>query len=319
MIVILTLSEDLHALEVKSAAAGMGYNKMHIVESDRISSEGLLGLRIGRTARDVSAYLTSNEGARIDLADALAVWVRRPRAEQVSISATNPKEKEFINNECRAGITGVLSSSGFHGKWVSHPDATLRACDKICQLQIAQQCGFRVPKTLVSQSKREVVDFYEACDGSIIVKPLLGVAEPFLVTRQMTDPYSLSEEAYLSCPAIYQELIPGTKHIRLNCFGPAHFAALIESQDLDWRPNLNVPISAWPVPTVVGNRALKVIETLGLAMGIIDLKITPEGEIVWLEINPQGQFLFLEPFLKVKLSCHFARFLIDCAEASCSR
>jgi glutathione synthase/RimK-type ligase-like ATP-grasp enzyme len=207
-----------------------------------------------------------------------------------------------------------LSSTSFRGKWVSHPDATVRACDKIYQLQIALKYGFRVPRTLVSQSKDEVIDFYEACAGSIIVKPLLGVAEPFLVTRQITDPFSLPEEAYSACPAIYQELIPGERHIRLNCFGQTHIAALIESQELDWRPNLKIPISIWAVPPDLADKAQKVLESLGLAMGIIDLKITPEGEIVWLEVNPQGQFLFLEPFLRLKLSSLFARFLIDCAE-----
>jgi glutathione synthase/RimK-type ligase-like ATP-grasp enzyme len=228
----------------------------------------------------------------------------------LSVSA---KEREFVNNECSAGVTSVLSSGGFRGKWVSHPEATAKACDKVFQLQAALECGFRIPATLVSQSKAEVIEFYETYGGKIIVKPLLGVAEPFLVARMLDDPSLLSDEAYSACPAIYQEFIPGTRHLRLNSFGPIQVAAVIESEDLDWRPNLNVPIYRWAIPPDVETRVQRVLQSLGLEMGIIDLKLTPDGEIVWFEVNPQGQFLFLEPFIKTDLSGCLARFLIDCA------
>ena len=42
-------------------------------------------------------------------------------------------------------------------------------------------------------------------------------------------------------------------------------------------------------------RALRgVMRRLGLAFGAFDLRLTPEGEYVFLEVNPSGQFLFLE-------------------------
>jgi hypothetical protein len=97
----------------------------------------------------------------------------------------------------------------------------------------------------------------------------------------------------------------------LNCFGDRSFAALIETDDLDWRPNLNVPIRAWDVPKDLHNKVRAVLDHLELSIGIIDLKITPEGDFVWLEVNPQGQFLFLEPITKIPLADHFADYLID--------
>ncbi len=316
MIAIITLHEDLHALEVKRAANRLGYGKVHIIEVDRVSACAPVGVRVDKNdEKSASSYLTASDGAVIHLADVNTIWLRRPRAAQLEIAAHSAKESEFINNECQAGLTSVLSTSAFRGRWVSHPEATARACDKVFQLEVALECGFRVPATLVSQSKAEVVAFFEACGRKVIVKPLLGVAEPFLVARMVDDPSSLPEEAYSVCPAIYQEFIPGTRHIRLNCFGPTQIAALIETNELDWRPNLNVPISSWSIPADVQARVQRVIKSLGLEMGIIDLKLTPEGEVVWLEVNPQGQFLFLEPFIEQDLSGCLARFLIDCAES----
>ena len=46
-------------------------------------------------------------------------------------------------------------------------------------------------------------------------------------------------------------------------------------------------------------------------MGIVDLKLTPEGEPVWLEVNPQGQFLFLDALANLNLAEKFAAYLVE--------
>ena len=48
---------------------------------------------------------------------------------------------------------------------------------------------------------------------------------------------------------------------------------------------------------------------LGLLYGAIDLRLTPEGEYVFLEVNPSGQFLFLELVAGMPLSELMAGFL----------
>jgi hypothetical protein len=44
-------------------------------------------------------------------------------------------------------------------------------------------------------------------------------------------------------------------------------------------------------------------------MGIFDLKLSDDGEPVWLEVNPQGQFLFVEGLAGLDLKAAFADFL----------
>jgi hypothetical protein len=46
-------------------------------------------------------------------------------------------------------------------------------------------------------------------------------------------------------------------------------------------------------------------------MGIFDVKLTDDGEPVFLEINSQGQFLFVEALTDLPLADHFAAFLVD--------
>ena len=48
---------------------------------------------------------------------------------------------------------------------------------------------------------------------------------------------------------------------------------------------------------------------LGLVFGTVDLKLTDNGEHVFLEINPQGQFLYIEILTGLPISRALAEFL----------
>jgi glutathione synthase/RimK-type ligase-like ATP-grasp enzyme len=48
------------------------------------------------------------------------------------------------------------------------------------------------------------------------------------------------------------------------------------------------------LPAEVGEKLLALMRRLGLEYGAIDLRLTPDGEYVFLEVNPAGQFLFVE-------------------------
>jgi D-alanine-D-alanine ligase-like ATP-grasp enzyme len=49
---------------------------------------------------------------------------------------------------------------------------------------------------------------------------------------------------------------------------------------------------------------------LGLRYGAIDLRLTPQGEYVFLEINPGGQFLFCEIHAGVPITRKLAAALL---------
>ena len=67
----------------------------------------------------------------------------------------------LINNDCRGAVNGILQAF-FRGVWISSPEATDRASDKIYQLAVALENGFRVPETLIAQSQAEVAAFCQA-------------------------------------------------------------------------------------------------------------------------------------------------------------
>jgi hypothetical protein len=314
MIIIVTVQNDLHAIAVQGRIRQLNYPQCHIVECDRIAQGNNIYYTVG--AFDGADRIRTSEGNAIQISKASLIWLRRARANQVLNSPLSKEDGyEIVNNDCRGALSGYLAIK-FKGKWISDPEATVRASDKIYQQEIARACGFRVPKTIVAQSLADVQEFIERCSGKVVIKTIVGANEPFLETIQLRDPQQFSEAAYNAAPALYQELIEGTQHLRLLCLRHKSLCGLIQTDKLDWRSDLNVNISPWPVPEDVHRRVRSVIESLGLEMGIVDIKITPEGELVWLEVNPQGQFLFLEPLIAIPFIDDFARYLIDEANSA---
>ncbi|MBK8209094.1 MAG: hypothetical protein IPK78_03240 [Rhodospirillales bacterium] len=128
----------------------------------------------------------------------------------------------------------------------------------------------------------------------------------------------LAEEAIRICPAIYQEFIPGTRHLRISCFGDALHAAMLETEALDWRYTMDAHVTRFELDGNTACRIRRVLTELGLRMGMVDMKLDDAGIPVWLEVNPQGQFMFLEGMCDaLPLSRPFCDFLI--AEARRAR
>ena len=310
MIVIVTVAQDLHALSVQERVRAHGH-ECHVLEADRVAQRPCLSYGIGH---DVADGALTSEDLRIGLADAEVLWLRTIRSTQI---LAQPIEDEhavaIVNNDSRGALLGMLVTQ-FRGRWVSSLEATARGSDKLVQLAAAHATGLRVPRTLVSQSRGEILAFDAACGGRTIVKSVVGAPGPMLETKVL-DVGRFGEADFAVAPAIYQEYVDGSDHLRLACFGDRSFAARIRTDDLDWRTNLDVSITPYDVEHSLHAKVRSVLDALGLEMGIVDLKLTAEGEPVWLEVNPQGQFLFLDAFTDLRLADRCAEFLVSAAAA----
>lgn len=309
MILIITASNDLHAAAVRQRLRELGYTDAHIIECDRLAQQASISYRVDPEA-NLDRLLTS-EGREVRVADAKLIWLRRMRANQVlTLPIEDFAAKEIVDNDCRGGFSGFLATH-FRGKWISDPEASIRSSDKIYQLKVAQRCGFRIPKTLVTQSRDDLEKFFSECDRKVIVKTVVGVSEPFLQTVRLHNPQDYENEAFEAAPAIYQEYIDGSEHLRLLCFGNKSLCGNISTEALDWRSNLNVAITPYIVSNELHLRVRRTLDELGLAMGVIDIKKDPRGEFIWLEVNPQGQFIFLEPLTGIGFINHFSNYLYE--------
>src|SRR5262249_25138425 len=140
------------------------------------------------------------------------------------------------------------------------------------------------------QAIREFTQDLSRC----VIKSLTAFRGQFLLTQAVRAEHLSDDVALRVAPAIYQELIPGTVHYRVQVFCETIATVRLRSADLDWRTKLNIPAELCVLPDDCHARLREVLRRLELRMGIFDLKETDAGELVWLEVNPQGQFLFLE-------------------------
>ncbi|MGI5155472.1 ATP-grasp domain-containing protein [Microbispora sp. CA-102843] len=306
----MTHERDLHAHAVKAEIERHRPATVHIFETDRFSREpGLSWSPQELTA----AVFPDAGGTAVDLRTLDAVWFRRLGNPRTSANpeVTDPVHRELIGVDTVTAALGMLLTE-FRGRWVDHPSAFWDAQNKVVQLRAARDLGVRIPETLVSQSPERVREFCAAHPGAV-VKAVHGVMRAPVKTTTVSAELLADDAAIRLCPAIYQEFVPGRRHVRAQVFGDRVLAALLESDDLDWRPNLNIPAGEHRLPAAVEESLRAILRRLNLTMGIFDLKLTDEGEYVWLELNPQGQWLFVEGMTGLPLIEAFAGFLYGCA------
>jgi len=313
---IFSLEQDVHAYAVAEAVGRRGV-QCHVLATDALALSSGASWWGPPTSR---AVLPAVDGTPVDVGALSVIWWRRVNQAQYRLPEDIPDaDRALISNEWRAFTSGAVLDA-FGGTWVNEPARDSVAGNKIAQLRAAVTAGFRVPRTLVSSTPGDVLAFAEALGGTVIVKKLVGAPPAPLATVTVTvedlarDPASIA-----ACPAMYQEVVPGRRHLRINCFGESVHAFLIESELLDWRRDLTVPFRPHRLDGEVEDRLRHLLALLGLRMAVMDAKLTDDDELVWLELNAQGQFLFCEALTGVPLADAAAGFLIDEAEAAGGR
>jgi glutathione synthase/RimK-type ligase-like ATP-grasp enzyme len=307
-IAICSIAGDMHALAIHEALRAAGDVSTHLVETDRLSGMPTFTWW-GAPDEEAPCILPSGSGTPLAVGDLDLVWWRRIEFPQhLPPHLTDPAHRDLVYNDCNAALLGMLLTE-FGGAWISHPTATRVAANKLVQLRAAHRVGLRVPQTLISQDPAAIRRFCARLDGRVVIKPVHGTHLAHLFTQPVTEELLDSEAALQLAPAIYQERIPGSRHLRVQCFGNDVYAAQLESADLDWRGNLDIPWKVVELDADLTERLRAVLRLLDLRMGIFDLKLTDDGEVVWLEVNPQGQFLFVEGLTGQDLTAAFAAFL----------
>lgn len=300
---IFTRADDLHGHLVADHIRSGG-KRCHLVATDRLahgrslswSSEGQMNL-----VRDI-------EGQEVDPSDLETVWWRRVKGPIDVQDGADEAARSLIPAECRAALAGVMFSR-FRGRWVNDPAAEVRADNKLVQLQVARAAGFAIPDTLVSSNPEHIRKFVHSHGDRAIVKVVRGTGAFSIPTRLVRLGELTDDESMEACPAIYQDVVEGSVHVRIHVFGSTVVAVRIESQLLDWRPNLDVPMRQLTLEPSLAAGLIDLVRDLHLAMGIIDAKLLDDGTLVFLEINPQGQFLFVEGVAKLPLAAAMAAFL----------
>lgn len=246
-----------------------------------------------------------------------SVWFRRTKLPELK---DLPREETvYVLGEIEGFFKNLFSI--LPANWLSSPTAVYEAENKLFQLKTAQRLGFKIPDTLVTNSKRELKEFYQANSRDIIVKPISQTRvtynenSAFIFTNQVSQNLMEQIEDFDLTPCIFQKNIPKDYEIRATVVGERVFAAAVHSQadnetKVDWRRK-RLEFVENRLPTKIQNLCIRLLKELNLGFGAIDLIKTPGGEYVFLEINPNGQWAWIENQTGQKISDAIIEYLSD--------
>lgn len=159
------------------------------------------------------------------------------------------------------------------------------------QSKIMYQNGIRIPRTLITNDKYALEDFYFANNKSIIYKPVRGGA----YTQKFKEEDLLRTDSLENCPAQMQEFVDGVD-IRVYAFDSGEiFAGEILAENVDFRQDGgDAVINKVELPQSVKQDCLKILKLLGLKYSGIDIRLSKTGEYVFIEANPAPMFTYFE-------------------------
>jgi ATP-GRASP peptide maturase of grasp-with-spasm system len=196
--------------------------------------------------------------------------------------------------------------------------------DKLKQLYEATKVGLKVPKTIITTNKKDVISFKNNLNSDLIIKPITnqfkfefeGDAWSSSGT-QVFDKDDLGNLPDVFFPTLFQEMINKKFEIRVFFYEQKFWAMAIFSQKnektkIDFRnyddenPNRCVP---YYLDSELLHKIKNLIKTLNYKTGSIDI-IKSENDFIFLEINLSGQFTMVSRPCNYYIEEHIAKSIL---------
>ena len=250
-----------------------------------------------------------------------AVYYRRPVIAPFPRSLTT-EEGVYFYNEHYTLLEFIyhLLQNQF---WLNDVYDIRFAENKPYQLMLAQNIGFRIPESIISNISRPVRSLH-AKYSNIIFKPLkMGLikdGEKFssvLFTTRVDNIFLEALDSIVSLPTYFQQEIRKKYDVRVTVVGQEVFAAFICSQEkvesqLDWRRTKQLlPHKQVKLPLEIEQKCLTLCKELNLQFAAIDLIYDLLGNYWFLEVNPNGQWVWIEQLLGYPISDRIIKILCE--------
>ncbi|MGH3900211.1 MAG: MvdC/MvdD family ATP grasp protein [Pseudonocardiaceae bacterium] len=316
---IVTADDDSTADLVNDALAVQGGKAVRIDVGDFPISLSVTG-----TIGDDGIWcgeVVATDGTVLDLGTIDAVYYRRPTRFRLP-DHLSPADRRFAEAEAHRGLGGLLTT--LPARWVSHPARIADAEAKPGQLQLAAACGFRLPRTLISNDPDRVRGFAGEITGPLVYKPLSSgiLREPdglraIYATRIEAAGIDdwLDPDAIRLAPHQFQECVTDKAYdLRVTAVGDRLFPIAIHTADpeqLDWRTDYGtLTYQHVELRTDVAAVIHRYLAAAGLAFGAFDFIMDQAGMLWWMECNPNGEWGWLTECIDVPIAEALAELLL---------
>lgn len=299
---------------------------------ERLNGDIFDNLENGIAIKIATSGLLEIDGKIFDLNAFSSVWFRRWGEEHYASRVKNSGMcSEFIydiicnlKSDNLAIRDWVLSAlKGNSKKWLTEIDKL--TINKLFALDKANSCGFNIPKTLVTNDRGKLVEFYKECSGEIITK---DTSAPIAITAFnrayiiYAERVSIDEINHLpeKFPmSLFQGKIEKEYEVRSFFLNDEIYSMAIFSQSdsqtkIDFRrynlekPNRNVP---YKLPEEMETRMRKFMAIINYQTGSFDFIKGKDGKYYFLEINPTGQFGMVSSPCNYDIERKIAKFLMN--------
>lgn len=258
----------------------------------------------------------------INLLDFDSVYYRRPLLNEFNyIEESDNQEINYLKSEIAyilEGIYKVLRNK----YWLNNVYRIREAENKIYQLQLAQEVGFEIPVSFISNQSEQIKEVKEACDNDCIIKPIksgnmkdINCPKAIFTTKLKIEQSDV--ERIESFPIFIQNNIHKQFDLRITVIGNEVYTAQIHSQnhkdsEVDWRSGLQIlEHRNHELPDKIRMMCIDLTQKMSLNYSAIDMILNEQGEYVFLEINPNGQWAWIEKRLGFPLSKKIVDMLIE--------
>lgn len=294
MIVIVSHSADLHACAVLNRLAACGAKAL-LLDTAAFPQQISMVVKAGGQSFDAHLEVGADSVA---LQDISSVWWRRPKPHEISPALSNRDDWQFAYGECAAAMSGLFSA--IDAFWINEPLRDEKAAQKLYQLKLARLCGLRPPRTCITNDP-DAAGLFIAAEGETgtIYKAFSATERAWRETRLLREDELQHIANVRHAPVIFQEYIKADVDLRITVIGDEIFPAAIYSQETDYKVDFRMTMhearfEPHRLPAAVEDGLRQLMRRLGLVYGAIDMRLTPDGEYVFLEVNPCGQWLFVE-------------------------
>lgn len=229
-----------------------------------------------------------------------ANWYNKARYEQI--------QRNFHNKKC----LGVFGKGNFN---------------KIEFLENCVSLGIEIPKTLITQSKLELIAFFNENQKGIITKSLGG---PYVYTLFENNTHQHQKLGYTTeitnnhldqIPdafdlSLFQEKLDKKYEIRVfyinrKCFSTIIFSQSNHDSELDYRRGYGEKMRQcnYTLPNKIKEQVILLMTSINLNTGSLDIVVTKDNKYVFLEVNPSGQFGGVSEYSNANLEYEVVKYL----------
>ena len=332
-ILIVSIDGDMSTDKVMDWLYHFGYSVIrHNTDTDYFNS--YFSFQLGLSTHGENLSITINNKS-IKLNEIKSVWFRKysfplfenwfkmeDSSQKLQDDLIHYLKHEFSSSNFALFNTLIANKKHLGGRITQQPT-------KMEMLLKAREFGIEIPNTIITNLKAELKRFFEKNNKKIITKSIKdgtifnkkdhkGNYRTAISYTESIDEDIMKKIPQYFFPSLFQEKLNKEFEIRSfyldgNFYSSAIFSQLDKQTDVDFRmynnkrPNRIIPYN---LPKKLQSQLERLMCSLNLKSGSLDLIKTKNGKIVFLEVNPWGQYGMISVPCNFKLDKIIAEYLI---------